>query len=128
MQSKPMRKTKRPRGGIGCLVADEGSNAMDNNVEVLRTEIVPLSRAIDLISTMSLNEDQSGSMNNDTNSNSIIEHNRQRRVRIVYPYPYTFATFAKARWIGRTVVDIYNDEFGQYFMSLISSFLLMLLN
>ena len=123
MKSKSMHKTKRPRGGFGCLIADEGGNVMDNDVEVLRTEMVPLSSAFDLISTMSLNEDQP-----DTKSNSIIEHNRQRRVRIVYPYPYTFATFAKARWIGRTVVDIYNDEFGQYFMSLISPFLLMLLN
>ncbi|EED90051.1 predicted protein, partial [Thalassiosira pseudonana CCMP1335] len=34
--------------------------------------------------------------------------------RIVHPYPFTFATFAKARWVGRTVVDVYNEEFGSY--------------
>lgn len=36
------------------------------------------------------------------------------RIRIVKPYPYTFATFAKARWIGRTVLDVYHTEFGAY--------------
>lgn len=35
-------------------------------------------------------------------------------VRMIEPYPYTFATFAKARWIGRTVLDVYCSEFGAY--------------
>eukprot|EP00978_Attheya_sp_CCMP212_P029478 scaffold104846_cov58-Attheya_sp.AAC.1 len=39
---------------------------------------------------------------------------RLKRIRIVKPYPYTFATFAKERWIGRTVLDVYHDEFGSY--------------
>lgn len=37
-----------------------------------------------------------------------------KRIRLIKPYPYTFATFAKARWIGRTVLDVYHDEFGSY--------------
>lgn len=35
-------------------------------------------------------------------------------VRIVKPYPYTYATYAKSRWIGRTVLDVYHTEFGSY--------------
>jgi hypothetical protein len=35
-------------------------------------------------------------------------------LRTVEPYPYTFSTFAKARWLGRTVLDVYHTEFGSY--------------
>jgi len=36
------------------------------------------------------------------------------RLRIVHPYPYTFSSFAKARWVGRSVLDVYTREFGSY--------------
>lgn len=35
-------------------------------------------------------------------------------LRVVKPYPYTFASHAKARWLGRTILDIYTTEFGSY--------------
>eukprot|EP00934_Nitzschia_sp_Nitz4_P006597 Nitzschia sp. Nitz4//scaffold189_size62959//41492//43147//NITZ4_006313-RA/size62959-processed-gene-0.24-mRNA-1//1//CDS//3329539911//6587//frame0 len=35
-------------------------------------------------------------------------------IRTVEPYPYTFTTYAKARWIGRTILDVYATEFGSY--------------
>lgn len=35
-------------------------------------------------------------------------------IRMVEPYPYTFTSFAKARWVDRTVLDIYTTEFGSY--------------
>jgi hypothetical protein len=35
-------------------------------------------------------------------------------VRIIQPYPYTYSTYAKSRWIGRTVLDVYHTEFGSY--------------
>jgi hypothetical protein len=35
-------------------------------------------------------------------------------VRTIEPYPYTFSTFAKARWIGTSVLDVYCSEFGSY--------------
>eukprot|EP00980_Cylindrotheca_fusiformis_P029120 scaffold22733_cov214-Cylindrotheca_fusiformis.AAC.2 len=35
-------------------------------------------------------------------------------LRTVEPYPYTFSTFPKARWLGRTVLDVYTTEFGSY--------------
>lgn len=34
--------------------------------------------------------------------------------RVVHPYPYTFASYCKERWIGRTVLDVYTAEFGSY--------------
>ena len=35
-------------------------------------------------------------------------------LRTVEPYPYTFSTFAKARWLGRSVLNVYATEFGSY--------------
>jgi hypothetical protein len=35
-------------------------------------------------------------------------------VRTLPPYLYTFTSFAKGRWVGRTVLDVYCDEFGAY--------------
>ncbi|CAB9501385.1 pseudouridine(32) synthase, mitochondrial [Seminavis robusta] len=35
-------------------------------------------------------------------------------IRVIHPYAYTFSSFAKQRWIGRTVLDIYVTEFGSY--------------
>ena len=32
-------------------------------------------------------------------------------LRKVYPYPYTFSTYAKERWYGRTIQDIFENEF-----------------
>ena len=29
----------------------------------------------------------------------------------MYPYPYTFSTYAKERWYGRTIWDIFENEF-----------------
>ena len=38
----------------------------------------------------------------------------QHRIRLVEPYPYTYGTFAKRRWIGRSIFSIYCTEFGSY--------------
>jgi 23S rRNA-/tRNA-specific pseudouridylate synthase len=35
-------------------------------------------------------------------------------IRMIEPYPYTFASHAKARWIGRSILEIYTTEFGSY--------------
>ena len=37
-----------------------------------------------------------------------------RAVRIVRPYPYTFSTFAKKRWEGKSILNVYEKEFGSY--------------
>ena len=35
-------------------------------------------------------------------------------IRVIHPYPYTFSSFAKQRWVGRTILDVYVSEFGSY--------------
>jgi 23S rRNA-/tRNA-specific pseudouridylate synthase len=35
-------------------------------------------------------------------------------IRIVKPYPYTFSSFCKERWVGRTILEVYCKEFGSY--------------
>eukprot|EP00980_Cylindrotheca_fusiformis_P030643 scaffold25159_cov215-Cylindrotheca_fusiformis.AAC.3 len=42
----------------------------------------------------------------------IVNDSTVKWLRTVEPYPYTFSTFAKARWLGRTVLDVYATEFG----------------
>jgi len=107
--TRSKRNRKRPRGGIGCLVGDGGEGRDRDDVSLplssslLRTQVVPLSVAFNMICRDGISS---------TASSGIID--TERRIRIIYPYPFTFATFAKARWIGRTVVDIYHEEFGSY--------------
>lgn len=35
-------------------------------------------------------------------------------LRVIKPYPYNFTTYAKGRWQGRTLIDVYSTEFGSY--------------
>ncbi|GKY96110.1 hypothetical protein MPSEU_000571400 [Mayamaea pseudoterrestris] len=35
-------------------------------------------------------------------------------VRVVEPYPWSFSTHAKQRWIGRPLVHVYSTDFGAY--------------
>ena len=35
-------------------------------------------------------------------------------LRIIPPYPYLFSTFAKDRWIGKSILTVYTHEFGTY--------------
>jgi 23S rRNA-/tRNA-specific pseudouridylate synthase len=35
-------------------------------------------------------------------------------LRIIDPYIHTFTSYCKARWIGRTILDVYITEFGSY--------------
>ncbi len=35
-------------------------------------------------------------------------------LRIIKPYPYTYSTYAKGRWEGKTIIDVYSTEFGSY--------------
>lgn len=108
--TRSKRNRKRPRGGIVCLVGDGGEGrdrdddvSLPQSSSLLQVQVVPLSVAFDMICRDGIRS---------TASKGIID--TERRIRIVYPYPFTFATFAKARWIGRTVVDIYHEEFGSY--------------
>ena len=35
-------------------------------------------------------------------------------LRVIKPYAYNFSTYAKGRWEGRTLIDVYSTEFGSY--------------
>ena len=35
-------------------------------------------------------------------------------LRLIVPYLYNFTSYAKARWVGRSVLDVYTKEFGGY--------------
>ena len=118
MKSRSKRNRKRPRGGIGCLVGDGKDNNKDEdaNKSLLQIETIPLSTAFKLISDSSSSDaKQSNDIldSNATAKDSSSDHHQRRRIRIIFPYPFTFATFAKQRWLGRSIVDIYNDEFGK---------------
>ena len=95
---------------MGDGESDDNSDEISpSSSSVLRTEVVPLSRAFDIIIAGTSRDQERREIAN--TSRNIVEH--ERRVRIVYPYPFTFATFAKARWVGRTVADVYHEEFGE---------------
>ena len=42
------------------------------------------------------------------------DHSFGSWICIATPYPFTFTAHAKKRWLGRTVLDIYENEFGAY--------------
>mmetsp|Transcript_142 Transcript_142/g.169 ORF Transcript_142/g.169 Transcript_142/m.169 type:complete len:560 (-) Transcript_142:319-1998(-) len=35
-------------------------------------------------------------------------------LRTIKPYVYTYTTYAKGRWEGRTILDVYSTEYGSY--------------
>lgn len=43
-----------------------------------------------------------------------VDQQQQSWFRTIEPYPFTFSSFAKARWVGRTILDVYHSEFGSY--------------
>lgn len=119
MKSRSKRNRKRPRGGIGCCLMGDGkdnNNDEDANKSLLQIETIPLSTAFKLISDSSSSDTKQSNHilnSNTTAKDSSSDHHQRRRIRIIFPYPFTFATFAKQRWLGRSIVDIYNDEFGE---------------
>lgn len=105
-------KRKKPRGGIGCLIGgydDTSDEELTSQHHLLRVEVVPLSEAFSLIDAVANNDTKES-----TSKNSSRHSNDRRRVRIVHPYPYSYHTFAKSRWLGRQLIDVYHDEFGSY--------------
>lgn len=93
MKPRSKRNRVRPsRGGIGILPGmrkDKDSSTPDDNSSLVQIDVVPLKLPGDTRKT-------------------------DRRIRVVRPYPFTFATFAKERWLGRSILDVYDTEFGSY--------------
>ena len=88
---KPRSKRNRKKakgGGVAVAISEKGDdeNLAEKNAEV-KVDILPL-----------------------FHDNPA----RRERVRVVKPYFFTFATFVKARWVGKTVLDVYFNEFGSY--------------
>jgi 23S rRNA-/tRNA-specific pseudouridylate synthase len=57
--------------------------------------------------------------NDSTTSSQVVttiipNYNTAPYLRIILPYPHTFTSYCKARWINRTVLDVYCNEFGSY--------------
>jgi len=119
MKSRSKRNRKRPRGGIGCLMGDGKDNNDDEDINksLLQIETIQLSTAFKIISDSSSSDAKQSNDVLDANTTakdiSSDDDHQRRRIRIIYPYPFSFATFAKQRWLGRSIVDIYNDEFGE---------------
>ena len=42
------------------------------------------------------------------------EEEPQQYIRTIKPYPYTYRTYAKRRWLGRTILDVYSTEYASY--------------
>ena len=107
-----MRGQKRSRKD--CLLPQVEDNpssiSHDHDVQV---DILPLSTVNALLTSSNRTI-----VDNDNSRDSRNHSINQQRVRIVRPYAYTFATFAKARWIDRTVLDVYCSEFGECLFSL----------
>ena len=88
LKPHPQRNRKRARGG-----GKVGKTGRDDANSEVQIEILPLAMG-----------GHSG-----TDFGGIV-----KRMRVVRPYPFTFATFAKARWFGRSILDVYHKEFGSY--------------
>ena len=89
---KPRSRRKRPRSE-----ANDGLK--------IEASIVPLTLAA---ADPNQQQEKPSSETDDTAQTSPV------LVRIIKPYPYTFTSFAKGRWVGRTVLDVYCSEFGSY--------------
>ena len=87
LKPRSKRNRKRAKGG-GVTVSNTNNNKGESNTEIkVEAEVVPL---------------------------FFDKKDRMERLRVVKPYFFTFATFVKARWVGRTVLDVYASEFGSY--------------
>jgi 23S rRNA-/tRNA-specific pseudouridylate synthase len=104
MKPRSKRNRKRRRGGVGVhnLNGDGGEEGGERHT--VEVEIKPL-----VFPKESSDEDVGRQTNEKETAN-----NGQRRIRVIKPYPFTFATFAKARWVGRSIIDVYFKEFGSY--------------
>jgi len=106
LKPKSKRNRKRARGGVGILFdsnnnGDEGDDL--NRSEKVQIDVIPLEIKDEI------EDGEESSMTRPSTSNPT-----RKRLRVVRPYPFTFSTWAKARWIGRSILDVYNDEFGSY--------------
>ncbi len=97
LKPRSKRNRKRPRGGVGVLnIYNEDDEEGDTCAYEVQIDILPL----------------------EINQRKETDHQQstkdKRRIRVVRPYPFTYATFSKARWTNRTLLEVYCTEFGSY--------------
>ena len=121
LKPRSKRNRKRKRGGVGIPEVN-GSGQSEYHVQI---DILPLAITHNSITrTTKINQDRCQVIGKDKEDESTIIDSTTtagpssrisaKRVRVVRPYPFTFATFAKQRWVKRKIIDVYNDEFGSY--------------
>ncbi len=123
LKPRSQRNRKRPRGGVGILNFHRNqengesstSTSTSTSTSLLNEENKGYKVQIDVLPLDLKSNDQSQSQSS-TNTADELAHNvtTNKRIRIVQPYPYTYSTFAKARWNKRTILDVYSTEFGSY--------------
>jgi RNA pseudouridylate synthase len=124
---RPKRNRKRPRSQVhgysnDDLVIQSKVIPLTLNGQPILTGGIPYSSSSS--STSSSQHSISGNVqSNDAEPSSAVpvpassSSSSQRSslfVRVIEPYPYTFTSHAKSRWIGRTILDVYTSEFGSY--------------
>ncbi|KAG7348050.1 RluA family pseudouridine synthase [Nitzschia inconspicua] len=96
MKPRSQRNRKRPRSQVHSI-SDNDDNNNNNNNSLLKYTTTHV-RRLEL----------------DGEPLASLKHQSAQWLRVVEPYPYTFSTFAKARWENRTILDVYCTEFGSY--------------
>ena len=104
LKPRSQRNRKRARGGVGIHFGTTDDENM--NSTIVESEIVALDHFLSDENVKPSAEDEKGDEGN--------FDKKKKRIRVVKPYPYTFATFAKGRWLNRPILDVYNEEFGSY--------------
>lgn len=98
LKPRSKRNRKRARGGIGIHNIYDTERDVDGEDDSSQYQV-----QIDIMP-----------LDIHYNDKKSYERKGEKRIRVVRPYPYTHATFAKARWIDRTLLDVYTTEFGSY--------------
>lgn len=103
---RPKRNRKRPRSQV------HGSN----DDLVIQSKVIPLTLNGQPIFKGILSSSSSSDMckSDDAEPSAAAAAQRSFFVRVIEPYPYTFTSHAKSRWIGRTILNVYATEFGSY--------------
>eukprot|EP00559_Dactyliosolen_fragilissimus_P002536 CAMPEP_0184866796 /NCGR_PEP_ID=MMETSP0580-20130426/23773_1 /TAXON_ID=1118495 /ORGANISM="Dactyliosolen fragilissimus" /LENGTH=626 /DNA_ID=CAMNT_0027366671 /DNA_START=38 /DNA_END=1918 /DNA_ORIENTATION=- len=131
LKPRSKRKLQKAKGGglgLGLYHDRNKDEHIDDDiqrrsyVEILPLKLPPSTMLSSFSSPSSKNESRTSllsspheteNLNHDL-CESITSRTTMKRIRVVRPYPFTFATFAKARWVNKRLIDVYHEEFGSY--------------
>jgi len=109
LKPRSKRNRKRKRGGVGIPEVN-GNGQSEYHVQI---DVLPLAVTHHSIATR-MKQDRCQVIGQESIESASAPSISAKRVRVVRPYPFTYATFAKQRWVDRKIIDVYNDEFGSY--------------